>query len=623
MPRLLKFLILLIIIIYFGCNKDRLNDIGRSKIENNQNLNQRESEIQDQELTLQNFIDNVNIHIYVESKYRLKNGLNSYNEEYGFPMFNYISVHRDNNSIVAIKLPLSKTNGEVRGYYLTYLVNGHFIIELVLTNHDLRPEMDFYQEDPVVSNIRTYIPDTEFIEEEEDDSENGSGGSGSNSGESGNLRTLCYEEQCPIGLPRCSGSGCCRHPRKDCSKRNETGNGGGGSGGGSGGSSGGGIIIWNDRGTIDWGGPEGPRPGNPGYGGNNGEGKIVLCVFTKEELNKVLCDYLASNYPEVPCPSKIITAIWNYGCLNEVCIESKTTGIKNLSLCVEKAAEEIVKRFYGITEEEFNCVKGSISLIEKISELKASGLKDPCHPEKNSEQLIAEILFKSCNLAGDKLENFLNELNETDWIQFYDNFKNNKRLQCIFEKIISNNTNLYCKTLVNFEGVSSISLRLDYQSFKKADGTNDYSRDGITTIDNQGQILIQLNSNNLDGDGDWNAVQTILHEGIHANIAKIFFDYSSSQIAQNYPLMFSYFQDYKNTTWDWEHEYMANEMIDELITSLKEVFGANYTDEEYEYMGWGGLKNTDKWINHTHTTEKNRIDAHKTSIDSKNVKICP
>ena len=57
-----------------------------------------------------------------------------------------------------------------------------------------------------------------------------------------------------------------------------------------------------------------------------------------------------------------------------------------------------------------------------------------------------------------------------------------------------------------------------------------------------------------------------------------------------YPEMMAFFND-PNVN-DYQHEYMANEWLDELLDAVISFYPGGFSIEEYEAIVWSGLHNT-------------------------------
>ena len=98
-----------------------------------------------------------------------------------------------------------------------------------------------------------------------------------------------------------------------------------------------------------------------------------------------------------------------------------------------------------------------------------------------------------------------------------------------------------------------------------------------------------------------------MHEMIHAEIFRKLLSLASTNgnidtalITQylnshNYPGLFDYY--IKRTVGDnnWQHEAMAAHYVNIMVNFLKQVYGTQYTNVEYETIVWMGLQGTKAW----------------------------
>ena len=67
-----------------------------------------------------------------------------------------------------------------------------------------------------------------------------------------------------------------------------------------------------------------------------------------------------------------------------------------------------------------------------------------------------------------------------------------------------------------------------------------------------------------------------------------------------------------------DHEYMGDKMIGDIVQFLKEIYGSQYTDEEYEALAWAGLEDTDAYRNKYNTQAKrNKRKQIKDNLETK------
>lgn len=182
------------------------------------------------------------------------------------------------------------------------------------------------------------------------------------------------------------------------------------------------------------------------------------------------------------------------------------------------------------------------------------------------------------------------ELDKGDYIIPHKSFKNNKRLNCLWNKLKSTESSLYCDLIMDFETNSKIHIQLGIDNKPNSTTYAQTSTSGINQID------IVFNEANLNMACDIKIISTMLHEGIHALIFKIYLQSisASKNVDMYLPGYSEYYNKYKEPK-DPDHEYMAAKMIDRLIQGLKDIYSNKYTDAEYEAIVWEGLSHTDAY----------------------------
>ena len=252
----------------------------------------------------------------------------------------------------------------------------------------------------------------------------------------------------------------------------------------------------------------------------------------------------------------------------------------------------------------------------KIKQMIAeNSLTDPCHPEKTTRQIIAKAIYDKCNKKGaDNLgtvDDFLKDLGDSgDYIYPQPSFANNDRLECLFNKLLKNESNVICNTVMPYkENAWHRNVDLYAQPFHEYD-----TRAAITNYDNEGRLYISLNTNDLDAECNIEIQKTLIHEFIHADIkAWVKFNHYNFE---NDPELKKYW----DAGGDWEHEYMAGEYHDEMVQSLKDLYGDKYTQREYEAIVWSGLHKTKAFENSGFTIDE--LNSIIDNIRQKCTKSC-
>lgn len=123
-------------------------------------------------------------------------------------------------------------------------------------------------------------------------------------------------------------------------------------------------------------------------------------------------------------------------------------------------------------------------------------------------------------------------------------------------------------------------------------------------------IEIKFNLNNLNKPG-LEIAETMIHEMIHATIFRWLLIAAETgelepeggmtqqqlinyvnNLRDNFPGLYDYY--YQRKLPDWDHEMMAAHFIDIIKQALKD-YDSTQSEEVYEALAWGGLKNTSSW----------------------------
>lgn len=182
-------------------------------------------------------------------------------------------------------------------------------------------------------------------------------------------------------------------------------------------------------------------------------------------------------------------------------------------------------------------------------------------------------------------------------------FKNNKKLNKIYNDIKTKG--LFKFYLQKFEPKFSVAhLLFDYKKLEDEDS----DKLAVTNSPENYWIKIEFNKN-LDWDNIPNIViaDTFMHEMIHAEIfrkllsevsinGKINVDKIKLMINEkNYPGLFDYYVQNVRGSQSQQHEMMAASYVKVMVGFLKELYGNEYSNEEYETVVWLGLKDTIAW----------------------------
>ena len=221
------------------------------------------------------------------------------------------------------------------------------------------------------------------------------------------------------------------------------------------------------------------------------------------------------------------------------------------------------------------------------------------------------------NVAIPLLTELSNDWSNPDIVKPTLRFKNNTRLNCIFNKAkTSANFKQY---LTNFDSRFSVAhLQFDVKSLPS-------STNAQTNYPIGYWIKIDINSNNLNRP-TLDIARTLMHEIIHAEMFRILLSIaptSNGQIdvvqlkamlnARDYPGIYDYYRRYGVN--NMQHEQMAAHFRGIIKNFLKQIDGS-ITDVQAESMAWVGLQGTVAWNNLGSTNQNNILNTYNNWYNS-------
>lgn len=200
---------------------------------------------------------------------------------------------------------------------------------------------------------------------------------------------------------------------------------------------------------------------------------------------------------------------------------------------------------------------------------------DPC---TGAQKDIDDALLALCQqnkLSGRAL---INKLNGVDYI--INNISNN-RINCLWKKLMNSNNNVICEQISYYEGKTKLNLKIFSQNLN--------GQNAVTWFDDRdGHPYISFDES-LSTKCDVEIIKTMIHESVHAGILNIVRGTHAAGWGLNdIPDLKYYYNNFSN----FHHEYMAGVYFNKLVSALKQYFGNEYTDLEYEAIMWNGLHNT-------------------------------
>jgi len=199
-----------------------------------------------------------------------------------------------------------------------------------------------------------------------------------------------------------------------------------------------------------------------------------------------------------------------------------------------------------------------------------------CIPENaDFAEVVAEALLEG------------GEFDEMNQVILDSTFLQNERLLCAYNKLTSDNSELYKNTIGAFINDPEFKL-----TFKVGECAT--TEDQCTDDDDPNNIVITFE------DVSFNPVelaQAILHESIHAELARFVKQYLSGVDINNRPLLFQYYDYYADLygeySGDIDHIYMTQKYINPITQALREFDNNNYTLDYYKSFAWDGLREWD------------------------------
>ena len=204
-------------------------------------------------------------------------------------------------------------------------------------------------------------------------------------------------------------------------------------------------------------------------------------------------------------------------------------------------------------------------------------------------------------------------------------FKNNKRLNCIYNKIKS--IGGFQKILSKFDSKFSTKNLI----FDVGETYFNNSLAETDVVDNS-TIKITFNEKYIDEFSNVYLAETFMHEALHAEIYRILYEYLKKDpnatyterelkeylTKRKYHKLWDYFSKYGFKK--FQHEYMADYKV-EIMSSFLLEYDNRLTKEQIESYVWKGLKATEAWKNLTEF-QKNKYDNLLKATESKASKEC-
>ncbi|MFL0352938.1 hypothetical protein [Xanthomarina sp. GH4-25] len=165
-------------------------------------------------------------------------------------------------------------------------------------------------------------------------------------------------------------------------------------------------------------------------------------------------------------------------------------------------------------------------------------------------------------------------------------FVNNVQLKCVYDKLTADNNTLFKNTVGAFVNDPNF-----YLTFRVGECT--LTDDQCTNDSDPNNIVITFEDVNTS---PVEMAQAILHESIHAELARFVEQYLSGVDINNRPQLFQYYTYYAELYGEFDdaidHIFMTQNYINPITQALREFDNNSYPLEYYKSFSWDGLR---KW----------------------------
>lgn len=162
-------------------------------------------------------------------------------------------------------------------------------------------------------------------------------------------------------------------------------------------------------------------------------------------------------------------------------------------------------------------------------------------------------------------------------------FKNSIELMCVYNKLTADNNPLFRETVGAFIEDPKFNL-----TFKIGNCNN--TNDACTNTDDPYNISITIEDLGQD---PIEFAQTILHEAIHAEMARFVALFESGVDVNDKPRLFELYKFYREngvTEQDIDHPYMSMYYVNPITAALREFDNNSYPLDYYKFIAWDGLR---------------------------------
>ena len=191
-------------------------------------------------------------------------------------------------------------------------------------------------------------------------------------------------------------------------------------------------------------------------------------------------------------------------------------------------------------------------------------------------------------------------------------FANNETLNCVYEKLAADNNPLFRETVGAFIDDPKFNLTFRVGNCVSTDDqcTDDSDPYNIViTFEDIPNSPVQI-------------AQAILHESIHAELARYVELHQSGVDVNDRPYLFTLYEYYKETLdgGDIDHIYMAYNYISPIASALREFDNFSYSEVYYNGFAWDGLRKWDQ-ASPLSASDDTQYETYR-SIVNQNTTVC-
>ena len=226
-----------------------------------------------------------------------------------------------------------------------------------------------------------------------------------------------------------------------------------------------------------------------------------------------------------------------------------------------------------------------LSNVQKLWLEKLENLNFKSDIEEYLNQYVFTNKFNQAKAFAISAITALMNSGEVDWVNeviLDPTFVNNEKLKCVYDKLTLDNSPLFKNTVGVFIDDPEFKL-----TFKVGNCSN--TDDACTNTTDPNNIVIIIEDVNIT---PVEMAQFILHEAIHAEIARYVAQYQSGVDVNDRPYLFELYKHYKELydSGDIDHIYMTLNYINPINAALRVFDDNNFPSNYYSSFTWDGLR---------------------------------